>query len=416
MPDDPTDAIDVRAPFEGGFVIPEHELTRRWFDGVDVTPELTAQILDVLEEAFNHDVSWYALPVSPEDHFNWKYRDSPLGVTLSITVEPSGRVIGFIGGLRRVWYLQGKPHVARAGYDLSRRPEWQGRGLQRAFQRFRGEGWHPSEGFLFEYITHPADRAMAIARGERAPANETHDYVRLLRLEPLRRARDLVSRARRAVARGEAEAPRSSTSRVLRERARTKVDRVRESGRRIGRSVGALLARRPAPDADGVAIVTLERFAAHHEPFIDEALSQFDFVPDRSIDYLNWRYLDQRAGPFTVRVAERDGELLGYAVTRVYRGAAYLADILARPDELLAAELLIRDSIALAREGGAAFINTRLSKRHPYGPALRRAGFADIGNHAGELISARHTPEEELAFLDWHGALIHHVLADSDFI
>jgi len=429
MPQDTPDAVSPLAPSEGSFDVPEAGVRRRWLDARDVSPALRDELLAVIDVSYNHEVSWYRLPVAPVDHFEWKFRDRPSGTTIGMTEEPNGRVIGFVASARRVWFLRGRPYVVRAGLDLCRLPEWQGRGLDRAFRPYQGRDWHPSEDFSFEYFTHPADRFRAIRRGEQAPANETHDYTRQLRLQPLRRARDLASHARALLPRLPVEPPEDSattegdagasalsrTSRVLREQERTRADQLRETATNAGRFARSLLARRPTPRPGDWTIATIDRFEAHLEPFLTEAISQFDFVGERSPAYLNWRFCDRRAGPFTVRLARNSvGEPLGYATTRILDGGAALTDILALPGREEVAESLIRDAIRLARGQGATAITTRLPQRHPYLPALARTGFYDAGHLAGELISPRHTLPEELSFLDSPDTRVHHVLADSD--
>jgi hypothetical protein len=421
MPQDLPGAVSPLAPSEGSYDVPEVGLARRWMAGRDLPADLRDEALEVIDIAFNHDVAWHRLPVAPADHFDWKYGDRPTGVTIGLTLDSDGRVVGFGGTARRIWSLQGRPFVTRATYDLCRLPEWQRRGIREAFQPFSGRDWHPSDDFSFEYFTHPNDRARAIERGERAPANETHDYVRILRVRPFRRVFDLLIRGvGRLLRRGATERPAtalSNTSKVVRARAETRRTRAFRYLRQGRRAVAALLARRTAPNADEWSVATIGRFEDRHALFVNRALSQFEFFGERPVSYLNWRYCDDRGGPFTVRVATRLGperEALGYAVTRVYRGDAFLVDILALPGELSVAESLIRDAIALAKADGATSMMTRLPQHHPYGPALKRAGFYDVGNQAGELIAPRDTPPADLAFLDLEDARIHHVLADSD--
>jgi hypothetical protein len=406
------ESVSPFAPFEGSFAIPGFDLARRWFDARDLTPERSAKILDVIRIAFNQQPRWFALPVSPADHFDWKFRDRPTGATAHLTVETGGRVVGFTGGVRRIWFVNGIPCVSRAGYDLSLLPEWQGRGVQRARRPSEVREWHPSEDLGLGYVTHPADRHLAIEAGNRSPANETHDYVRYLR--PLTRLRQ---RTRTALRRNRQPAgSTSNTSAVIQQQERSRFDRMRSRARRAAAYARSLLTRRPPPRGVSWTVSTLSRFDQRHEPFIDAALSQFDFVGERPISYLNWRYCDRRAGPFIVRIAEEDGALLGFAVTRVLDGNAQLADILTLPGRADVAESLIRDAIQLAGEGDASVITTRLPKRHPYRPALARAGFFDIGHVAGELIAARGMPDDDLAFLDSEDARIHLVYADSDSV
>lgn len=413
MPQDVPDAVDPLAPFEGGYDIPGFPLRRRWYDARDLTDEQRDEILALIRRSFNNRVSWFELPVRPEDHFDWKFRDRPTGVTVHTTIDAGDHVVGFTGGMRRIWWTQGRPLVSRGGYDLCLSPDWQGQGVQRAFNHLGSSEWHPSEDIGVGYVTHPADRHLAIEGGNKAPANETHDYVRHLR--PLQRVREWLSRRRRTDVL-EVSPQVSRTSAVLREREETRMTRAGDIANRARLYAGSMLARRPARRGGDWSIQTLRQFEERHEPFVADALSQFDFVADRSIAYLNWRYCDERGGPFTVRVAERQGEALGFAVTRVFAGTAQIADILARPGRLDVAESLIRDAIALANEGGAKVITTRLPKYHPYRDALVRAGFFDVGHVGGEVIAPRRLPAGDLEFLDEERTRIHHVMGDSDYL
>lgn len=407
-----TDAVSPLAPFEGSYSVPGFELTRRWFDARDLTPELRDEVIAVIRESFNNQASWFALPVTAEDHFDWKFRDRPSGSTMHLTADREGRVVGFTGGVRRIWLIKGRPYVSRGGHDLSLLPEWQGRGVQRVCRPFSKREWHPSEDLGLGYVNHPANRRLAIEDGNQAPANETHDYVRLLR--PFEQLRFPLRGAGTGRSRS-ASSPLSNTNSVIRERNRRRADDLRMLAHRSVRFAASLLARRPAARRAPWTISTITRFEQEHESFITEALGQFEFVADRSIPYLNWRFCDERAGPFTVRLAQQDGKFLGYAVTRVLNKRAHLADILVLPGQPAVAEALVRDAVDLAKTAGADSIHTRLPKRHPYRSALVRTGFFDVGHVAGELVAARHMPAADLAFLDREDARIHSVLADSDF-
>jgi len=250
------------------------------------------------------------------------------------------------------------------------------------------------------------------------PANETHDYVRRLNspFGPLLSSLKQVPRLLLPSSASPQESPRSTTAVVIQQREGHRLDRIRRFFRHSIRYSATWFARRPGPPVGDWSISTLSRFEQDHEPFIAQAVSQFDFIAERSLAYLNWRYCDPRGGPFTVRLAHRNNQPLGFAVTRIRDGDAGLADILALPGHLDVAESLIRDSIDLAKSAGASSIATRLPKRHPYRPALARAGFFDIGHIAGELVASRGMPVEDLAFLADEDTRIHHVLADADYV
>lgn len=412
MPQDVPDAVDPLAPFEGSYEIPGFPLRRRWYSSRDLTSEQRDEILALVRRAFNNEVSWFELPVGPEDHFEWKFRDRPTGATIHNTIEEDGTIVGFTGGVRRIWWTQGRRLVSRGGYDLSLSPDWQGQGVQRAFRHLGQQEWHPAEDIGVGYVTHPADRHLAVEGGNYAPANMTHDFVRHLR--PLQRVREWLGSRRRSAESPTAEGRVSRTSAVLREQEATWLTRPLDVARRTGLYARSLLARRPAPRRGAWTIRTLPRFEAEHAAFVQETLRQFDFAAERPLDYLNWRYCDERAGPFIVRLAEHEGETLGFAVTRVLNGSAQIGDILTLPGRVDVAEALIRDAISLAQDGEATVITTRLPRRHPYREALVRCGFFDVGHVGGEVIAPRRVEPEMLEFLNDPNARIHLTMADSD--
>lgn len=415
MPQDTPDAISPRQSFEGRCSIPGFDMERRWLDASRLGPELRTELLELIRAGFNGYPAWFSLPVSPEDHLEWKYRDCQVGAQLTLTVEPNDRIAGFVGHTRRIWLVRGRPLVVRFGYDLCLLPEWQGRGLYRAIGACIKQEVHPSVDFTLSEWTHPADRHLARERGYWGPANEAHDYVRILR--PLSKLHALTNPFRWLRGRNDQTADSSSnTTPVILARESSRLSRLRNLATLTGRFARSLLARRPAPRAESWTTTTLTHFEDQHAPFLDSALSQFDFVGERSVPYLNWRFCDERAGPFTIRVARQDDQLLDYAVTRANSDNARVADILTLPGRTDIAESLIRDAISLAQQAGSDSVEVRLPMRHPYQSALSRTGFFDRGHFAGELIEPGYAEEIDLGFLENEDASIHYTLADSDIV
>jgi len=157
------------------------------------------------------------------------------------------------------------------------------------------------------------------------------------------------------------------------------------------------------------------RFDTRFDVFADEASTAFDFIGSRRADYLNWRYADRRAGNFVITLAETPDRILGYSVLSACRGRALVADLLTLPGRADVADSLIADSIRSARAVGAAAIECRLPKHHPYRPLLRRAGFFRT-TKAASFFEAVGVPEDAIAFLDDPGASVHLTLGDSDTV
>jgi hypothetical protein len=406
--------VSPLAPFEGRYAIPGFRLERRWSDARQLSADDRDALIDLIRTAFNGEPSWFALPVGPEDHFDWKYRESPLGTTATCIIDDDARIIGFIGRVRRTWLVQGQPLVARHGFDQCQLPEWQGKGIQRAIEPYRDHELHPSETFVLGEYSHPADRHLAGERGARAPANQAHDFIYLFR--PLQRMLGRVGRSWRSSDEQMAATQQvSNTAAVIRGRQRRRRHQLNGRLRRSISFARSLLDRRRAVRNVGWSIASIDRFEPQHDAFLKEALDQFDFIGERSVEYLNWRFCDERAGPFTVRVARDDQEFLGYAVLGLKGKHPFIGDILVREGRSDVAESLVRDAVALARAGQAESLRVRLPRRHAYRAALARAGIFDVGPVAGEMFDLWGRAVPAFAVLEDEDARVHYTFSDSDY-
>ncbi len=389
--------------YGGSFELAGLGLTRHYMEGTALPPDLTPQIVELLRVAFNGGPGWFALPVAPADHLDWKFRDFPGGTDAKVTFDQDGQVVGFTAGFHRRWLVKGQPYVARDGVDLCRHPDWQGRGVMRALKPYNDRERHPDVQFGLSWVTYPDDRRLSLERGNRAPANETRDYLRPFGLP-------------RRGGRARSNDGPSRTAQLLRDSELSRWSRLRRSAG-LAASYGlSVAARRRYRAPVRLTVETVSRFDQSVEDLARRASAEFDLIQERSLAYLNWRYADERAGPFTIRVARRAESLLGFAVTRVLEDQAHLVDVLALPDAHEVAETLIRDSMQIAQQRGARSLRCRLPRRHPYSRALRRAGFVDLGALGGELIDPDVLDADVFEFLGNEEARIHLTYGDSDAV
>lgn len=177
----------------------------------------------------------------------------------------------------------------------------------------------------------------------------------------------------------------------------------------------AAAAERSEPPA-GCSIRDLQRFDRSIREFSDMASSQFDAIAVRSSDYLNWRYCDPRAAAFAVRLAERDGRVLGYVVSRVSYRKGYLADLLVLPGRLDVAAALVGDALISLQRAGAQEIECWCPPGHPYRAVLQRLGFMQTTKSFEILFQVRQENHDFLAPLREHGAVVHFMLGDTDLV
>jgi hypothetical protein len=148
----------------------------------------------------------------------------------------------------------------------------------------------------------------------------------------------------------------------------------------------------------------------------EAAARQFDFFPERDRGFLNWRYCDAAAGPFTRLVAEEGEALTGYAVLRFEGRRTHVADILAAPGREDVAEALLLQSIEMARLRGAGLVECWLARRHPYRPALRRAGFVPRRRTAPLEFVAGGTGAFDISLVADPTTLHHLTMGDTDAV
>ena len=141
----------------------------------------------------------------------------------------------------------------------------------------------------------------------------------------------------------------------------------------------------------------------------------FDFAVVRDREHLNWRYCDPRAGVYSVRAAERDGDLAGFIVTAFRGGDSQLVDVLALPGDEGALRALIEDAIAALRDEGGTSLTVLMPRSHPYRETFHRYGFVPT-----KWVSNMGYREREDSLLDFvesdKDARLHVAFGDTDHI
>ncbi len=387
---------------------PEQEAVSRFAPVEQMTAEDDADALDLLRAAFGGPgPGWFALPVDPADHWQWKVHDFP-GTAWWERIERHGQIAGMIVMRWWPWLVRGDLVPKREGVDLGFHPSLQGIGFQGArYRRLRERRDElMATPFTLGVGSHPTAAHLAAASGDRAVANELYTMLRVLDA--------------RAFARWRAAPPAAGGARTMVAlRARRKrvpyASLLRRAWWELRQQRASLLGRHGRVSPARWSIRTLAAFDERTDAFCAEASRAFDLIQYRDRRYLNWRYCDPRGGPFTVRVAEEAGELLGYLALATAGPQAKLADVLTLPGRDDVARALVMDAVQQARAAGKSSIRAWLPRSHPAMAALRENGFFRIQG-AGTLTYDDRTPERILAFLAEPTAPVHYVLGDTDAI
>jgi hypothetical protein len=152
------------------------------------------------------------------------------------------------------------------------------------------------------------------------------------------------------------------------------------------------------------------------DAFCATAAAPFALVHRRTASSLNWRYCDPRGGAFTVRLAEQEGQVLGYLVLAARGEVGHVADVLALPRRLDVVRSLVEDALRILDEAGVVRVRCWMPAVHSYNVVLRLYGFLPGPGRTGAVWSPRRLDANALSFLHEPEAPVHVTLGDSDHV
>jgi hypothetical protein len=137
--------------------------------------------------------------------------------------------------------------------------------------------------------------------------------------------------------------------------------------------------------AQNVKLRQISLFDERVDEFWDRIKNSYDYILERKKEYLNWRYLDPRAGSYRVTQAETSDKVVGYSVLRINRlqpsnPRGYIVELLAEPGRLDAVDTLLREATQYFRESGINAVYSSQFENHPYFRIYRKYGFVSYAN------------------------------------
>jgi GNAT superfamily N-acetyltransferase len=164
------------------------------------------------------------------------------------------------------------------------------------------------------------------------------------------------------------------------------------------------------------SIRSAARFDERVRQFMIEASAPFWLIVERTPEYLNWRFADDRAGGFTIRLAEAEGRMLGYLVLRMSGSRGYIADLLALPgrDDVVAS--LVADALDLFRSSGVSSVECWATRNHPYRQVLHQHGFDEKRRTMQFYCQPMRVADEVVEPFGGRDAVMHLVSGDTDLV
>ena len=172
----------------------------------------------------------------------------------------------------------------------------------------------------------------------------------------------------------------------------------------------------PAAPVDGVALRRIDRFDRRIGELWREAERDFEVAVERTPEYLDWRYCDERGGRWTVEVAEQDDRAIGYIAWRVEKSQGVIGDLVVLPERHDVLAALAQAAVTGAAAAGAASVIAWLPGIHPYRSVLRDLGFVSRPAGVEQMFRPQLLSTEAAELLAAPQTRIHFTIGDSDYL
>ena len=136
----------------------------------------------------------------------------------------------------------------------------------------------------------------------------------------------------------------------------------------------------PPPIMEGLRITQISRFDERIKHLWDRVSGQHRIMVIRGEVYLNWRYVTVPGVEYSIYLAEKTDEILGYIVLRTlqreYRKVVAVLDILADSGQI--AQSLVSQAVQHSKRGKADLIYCNFLTNKTYVQAFRNNGFMSV--------------------------------------
>lgn len=169
------------------------------------------------------------------------------------------------------------------------------------------------------------------------------------------------------------------------------------------------------PGRQGIKISQVSEFPKDIYSLFEKVSKNYDWILDRSLTYLKWRYL-KNPDSYSIWVAERNSETSGYLVIKVGKWqslkVAYLADFLSDESSPEIFISLFLHAISKLSQDGIDMLSVWTAANSFYHKILKRYGF--IKHEKCPIICYKNTLGNEI--IAEKQARWHFTMADSDII
>jgi GNAT superfamily N-acetyltransferase len=267
--------------------------------------------------------NWPTVDVdSPLEYWFWKFRDNPVSSKNFNVALSRGNMIGLFGMFPSILKILDKLLLSNTGVDVGIHPDYRGRGIYNHLRNHVNEmRMMEGYGFSFGIESNPILIQSHERRGdqEKTPFTAREDF----------KIFDIG---------------------VHYQHKKTNYKWLKIIGFKLLNSIFALKNRFHGElKHPEISISEIKIFDSRINGFWSTIKEEYDFIFKKTEDILNWRYFDPRGGKYIVKIAEKDGEIVGYIVTsskynREYQ-VGYIVELLSLSEYPYLKNMLIKDAL-----------------------------------------------------------------------
>lgn len=317
------------------------------------------QIVDLLNLVFD---GWPNFDISckPVDHWRWKYLDNPLGGSTVVVAELGEEIVGVTHSLPIILTLNGERVLSSYISDTVVHPEHQRNNIFNRIVELKNR-LRLEAGENFSYLVTSNPVLISLFDKKETHRELPREAVNLVRIVDIDEQLDHMN---------------------VQHPFLVKYGYIFLSS--INRIWHGLIKNRQKNGE--LRIQEISEFDDRIDHLLNELEDCYDFMVKRDKNYLNWRYLDPRAGGYRVKIALGEKELLGYVVYKVNRARpeypiGYIVDLLTNPERNDIADMLINSSLQEMDKAGVNITNLLITRGSPYIKAALRRGLIDSHAH-----------------------------------
>lgn len=308
-------------------------------------------IVKLLGDVFG---GWPKIDVDPLDYWRWKYRDNPYWKN-DISIALAGEEIV---GCKHSVYLRLKLGEevldCTIGSDLAIHEGYRGRGVSKELGSLSSQKKREfGHDFSYYVISNPI--LVRQKRNKQRRATLPHQV----------KVYALIKDIDEQIEKMPVENPR-----------------LKKTGFKVAAAINRLLRYGAAGRRGELVMRRIQDFDSRAEDFYRKVSDEYDFIVERSLPYLTWRYADPRKGRYEIMVAEENDEIQGYCVSFINRfrkdyPIGYVVDLLSSPKRTDVMSALLEEAVRHFNDNDVNIVTALVVDGSPLEKVMNSKGFLD---------------------------------------